>query len=422
MAGFYQHDTYEAVQPAQLHTVDRSEDITKSDRPSGSDMGEFSSWKAQTSSPPRGVRFHEDQKVWYNDYPSGYYYILWKHYSYTDNGPAAYISRSDVDAIQGEVQGRALAAMQANVLSMYRATTAQKQATTLFRNIVELRDIPRSIIQLRDTLLKLRALSEALKIPNHVLELIHSFKTTGLRIPKEYLSYQFGWRQTYSDLRDLLLAPERISKRVNFLIRRNGKATTYRSQRVISENYATTSGFSYSVYPSETVIGTSHSVSIEHVLKMVINTTFEFPDVDTPYFRSKEFYRQLGVVPSPIDLYNLVPWTWMIDWFTGFGKYLEVIQSINEDRELINWGLLSCISKGELSTTLSTKVQNADTTNGGTVFSYPVYSHTSRLMFHSHLRKDVSGLLNVKTTGDMSTLSSYQLSILGSILSGRLKF
>jgi hypothetical protein len=421
--GYTDGNSQTYVQPAQLGVPHVSHDVVKSDRLLGSEMGEFSMWKAQTFSPPRSVRFHENQRRWYNDSPSGYNYIFTKEYERTGHGPAAYIQRSDVDALRGEVQGKQLAVMQANVLGLYRRCSSQKRATTLFRNIVELKDLPRGILQLQESYRHLRELAFNLNIPANVLRRIHLLKTTSKDVPKEFLSYSFGWRQLYSDTMDLLLAPERISKRVNFLIRRNGKATTYRSQQKIAENYATTSGFTYYTFPDESVKGNDSNITIDHELKMVINATFEFPDVNVPTLRQKEFYRQMGVVPTPLDVYNLVPWSWLFDWFTGFGKYLEVIESINTDKELVNWGVLSCVSKGKLQTTFSGKVQNADTVGDGpTVFTYPVSGHTSVLEFKSHLRRDVSGMLNVRTTGDPSSLSTYQLSILGALLAGRLKF
>lgn len=414
--------TYEVNPQKSIPHV--SQDIVASDRLPGSDMGEFSMWKANAFSSPRSINFHEHERRFYAGYPSGgYWYIYTKDYRRSVNGSSAYITKTTVDALRGDVQGRQLAQMQANVLSLYRRTSSQKRATTLFRNTVELKDLPRSIIQLRDTALHLRYLAEIQKIPKTVLERIHSFRTTGYDIPKEFLSYSFGWRQLYSDIGDLLASPERIAKRVNFLLRRNGKATTYRSQLNVSENYATTSGFSYDALPSEGLNITSHSVSMDHALKMVINATFEFPDVNAPRLREKEFYRQLGVVPTPIDVYNLVPWTWLVDWFTGFGKYLEVIESINTDKELINWGVFTCKTTGSLSSTYASRVQNAESYGGEpTVFSYPVFGHTSILEFTSQLRRDVSGMLNVRTTGDPSTLTTYQQSILGALLVGRLKF
>jgi hypothetical protein len=420
--GSYSTSTLTYDQPDQKPLNNVSLDIVKSDRPKGSDMGEFSMWKVQPFSSPRTARRYNIVRRWYTG-SGGYWYDSRGSTEWATQGPAAYITPAVVDNLRISVQNGDLAALQDNVLNSFSRCSSQRRATTLFRNIVELRDLPRSILQLQDSLRHLRNLSESLNIPKSVLERIHSFKTTGFDIPKEYLSYSFGWRQTYSDMRDALLAPERISKRVNFLIRRNGKATTYRSATNLSQNYTTTSGFAYAVFPDELTNSLSHLVKLDRSLRMVINTTFEFPSVNTPTFRSKEFYRQLGVVPNPIDLYNLVPWTWLVDWFTGFGNYLEVIRSINEDRNLINWGVFTCSTQGELRSTYASKISNSETYGGGPTQTIKVsYGHTSVLSISSQLRRDVSGLLDVKTTGDTSKLSTYQLSILGSILAGKLKF
>jgi hypothetical protein len=158
---------------------------------------------------------------------------------------------------------------------------------------------------------------------------------------------------------------------------------------------------------------------------MVINATFEFPSVDTPNLRDKEFFRQIGVVPTPMDVYNLVPWTWLFDWFTGFGKYLEIIETINTDKNLINWGVLSCISKGELTTTY--RANGADNWSAyhdgnGPQYQKQVNTHTSHLEFHSHLRKDVATILNVNAAAKSESMTPFQLSILGALISSRLKF
>lgn len=417
------HGPSTTLRSAQPSIEDVSEDIVASDRPAGSDMGEFSKWKVQLFSPSRSNQYHDNQTRWYDDYPSGYLYKFRSGTHYTGNGPAAYITKSTVDALRGEVQGKQLQVMQKNVLGMYKGTNSQKRATTLFRSIAELKDLPRGILQLQKTLQDLRNLSDVLEIPKTILAKIHASKKVVKDIPQEFLSYSFGWSQIYRDCSDLLLAPERISKRINFLLRRNGKATTYRSQRSSSEAYMTTSGFTYDQFPSETVLGNDSNITIEHKLRMVISATFQFPEVDSPRLRNKEFYRQLGVVPTPMDLYNLVPWTWLFDWFTGFGNYLDIIEAINTDKNLINWGLLTCESDGALSTTYACKIQSSDSMGTQpTVFSYPVTGHTSVLKFSSQLRRDVSGLLDVNAIAERDTLTPFQSAILGSLLFGRVKF
>lgn len=406
--------------------INRIEDSTRRTRVAGSDIGELSIWKVDSSSPGRTVHTLETNDTQWPDTPSPYWYRTKIYRDLSVIGPSAVIYPSVVEQMRLDEWARTSAVMSNNVLSLFSGITAQKKVTTLYRNIVELKDLPRGIIQLGETLRHLRQLSDALKIPRSVLERIHSFRTTGFDIPKEYLSYQFGWRQTFSDVMNLLAAPERFSKRINFLIRRNGQPTTYRRQRVIADNGSTSLGFNYSTFYTEDVFPMSHEVIREHTIKMVVNTTFEFPGVDMPNFRKSEFIRQLGVVPSPTDLYNLVPWTWLVDWFTGLGNYVEVIDSINQDRELINWGLITCVSKGSLVSTLHSQAHNYQThAYGGTGVTEDIkipHNHQSTLSFLSMLRRDVSGMLNVNTTADPLTLSAYQQSILGSILLGSSKF
>jgi hypothetical protein len=404
--------------------TDIVKDTTAGQRPEGSDMGEFAMWRVQAHSSPRNMYNWSFQTRWYDDTPSGYQYYTREDVWHRQFGSAAIITQSSNEAICAEVQNKALALMQENVLGMYQACNSQRRATTLFRSIAELKDLPRAVLQLQQSILHLRALSETLEIPSTILRKIHLSKTVVKDIPKEYLSYSFGWSQTYKDIRDLMLAPERISKRINFLLRRNGKASTYRSQKSISVAGATTSGFSYEQFQPEYNVSVSSKIVTEHLLKMVINATFEFPSVDTPKLREKEYFRQIGVVPTPMDVYNLVPWTWLFDWFTGFGKYLEIIETINTDKNLINWGVLSCISKGELITTFkANQAQNWSATGtDGPRYVDNTTAHSSHLLFHSHLRKDVATVLNVNAAAESSSLTAFQLSILGALISSKLKF
>lgn len=414
------------TQIAQPSMIDRSSDITALDRPQGSTMGEFSSWKSRPWSSSRSAHRHDYIEGTYTDAQGRkYFYLDHTDYNYSMRGPSGYISRARVETLRNQIESRALAVMQANVLRLYKGCSAQKKATTLFRNAVELRDLPKSVLQLKETLINLRNWSVVHQVPQKLLEQLHSFKTNLRDIPKEYVSYAFGWRQTYSDLQDLLLSTERISKRINFLIRRNGKATTYRAQAKVPGAFATTSGFDYAMFNGESSPIIDSNVVYEHNLRMVINTTFEFPEVDTPTFRKKEFIRQLGVVPSPMDLYNLTPWTWLVDWFTGLGNYLETIERINTDRELINWGLLTCVTEGRLQTTMQTKMQTTEQYGapfGPILYYHRSNSHASILSFSHHLRRDVSDLYDVGTAGDTTTLSPYQLSILGALLAMRARF
>lgn len=313
-----------------------------------------------------------------------------------------------------------------NILGMLKGWSPNKRGYTLFRNIVELRDIPRSISSLKSSLEQLRTLYVSLAKSPSLREIIFNLGGAAKAVPNEYLSFHFGWKQLYKDITDLLEFPEKHSKRMNFLIARNGKPTTFRSKRSFTSGESGVSGFEYEAFDIEQNIVTTSRIMRESELRLVINATFDFPQISAPSFRRKEFFRRMGVIPTPTDLYNLVPWTWLLDWFSGLGNYIEVIDTINSDPTLINWGLITCETKGNLITSRYSRTRCTEniTFNGSTqvLESYKEYRHTSNLDFECQIRKDVSKALSVRQTSDPVSLSAFQKSILGALLAQRVDF
>lgn len=318
----------------------------------------------------------------------------------------------------------ALSKMQEHGVRLFARIRPQKRTYTLARNLVELRDVPRSILTLRDTLRKLHQVFLALETSGRTSRLLHSLKTVQSQVPKEYLSYWFGWRQTYSDVVGLMKSPAKIGKKIDFLIKRNAKTSTYRTSQTFVELDVPATGFTYET-------GFEDSFELSHLrkrtteLKMVVNAIFDFPPTDLPELQEREFYRQLGLNLTPLDLYNLIPWTWLLDWFTGFGNYLEVIEAINSDSSLINWGVYTAKVDVDLATQLTSKVVWSETrgVTSAPVVSYETHhhAHISTCHYTLHLRRDLSTILDVKATSAPETLSPWQLSILGAILANYTK-
>jgi hypothetical protein len=168
-------------------------------------------------------------------------------------------------------------------------------------------------------------------------------------------------------------------------------------------------------------------VEREIELKMVINTTFDFPTLNRPKFVHDKFMDKLGLIPRPTDLYNLVPWTWLVDWFSGAGNYIEIIDEINRDRSIINWGFLTGISTGRAISEHRSRTYNNRTYvdliwDRTSVDTYQPFAHTSVVDFTFQLRKSLATVMDVKTTADVGSLTPYQQSILGSLLSQRINF
>lgn len=308
-------------------------------------------------------------------------------------------------------------------VSMFKEWSPNKRTSTLYRNIVELRDLPRSVASLQATLLSLKSLSQSLRSEN-LRKIIFDLKRTSKHIPDEYLSFHFGWRQTYKDAMDLLFLPETMAKKYSFLIKRAGQPTTFRIKRNFTSALSgSLPAFDYDATSMEYSVSHETRLERETELRLVINANFDFPPFNPISFKSGNFLDRIGLVPRPTDLYNLVPWTWLVDWFTGLGSYVELIDNMAREQDnLINWGMITGRTTGRLITKRISKVDNTERTftNPGSsvsVITVP-YNHESVLHFECQIRKDASTALNVKTISG-GNLSLYQKSILGALLAQR---
>jgi hypothetical protein len=310
--------------------------------------------------------------------------------------------------------------------SMLKEWSPNKRTYTLFRNLVELRDVPRSIASLQESLKAFGKLYSSLSTNRTIRDAIFSLGPVLKQIPNEYLSYHFGWKQLYKDLMELLALPEAMSKKYSFLIRRAGKPTTFRStlKSFDSATVGNVPGFSYTG-GGALEYGNSESSRVQRTttLQLVINATFDFPEVNAVSFRSHSYLDRIGLVPRPTDIYNLIPWTWLVDWFTGLGNYVEIIDNMARDDTLVNWGFITAKTSGVLTTEFKSKTDNRsyvieDFVGTSTSISTTENRHSSALHFECQTRKDVATVLDVKTTCEPN-LSAYQKSILGAILAQR---
>jgi len=335
------------------------------------------------------------------------------------------LSNGTLNALRSSEITYAKALCQKHAISMLRGWSPFRRDYTLFRNLAELRDIPRSVLQLEKTLSDFRRLFVSLGTRPKLQRSVFDLKRTAKDLPNEYLSFHFGWKQTYKDLMDLLDAPGKIAKRYNFLILRNGKPTTFRVSRTFESAVADVSGFEYDIsgleygYPF-----TKSRLERKSEVRLVVNATFDFPPLNVPSFRFNDYLDRIGIRPRVTDVYNLVPWTWLVDWFTGLGNYIELIDDINHDPSLINWGLISCRTSGRLITDFTSKSNFTTSDNVFPTAPVPVTTvvynrHQSVLNYECQTRSDVATILDVKLTSVPSGLTAYQKSILGALLAQR---
>jgi len=208
-----------------------------------------------------------------------------------------------------------------------------------FYQIGELKDLPMMIRKTFATADFLRGLTRNSK--------------TGLqRVDKvsadTYLNNEFGYESIEQTFKSLAKLPEKVSKRFNYLLEKNSKVTSQRFKKAYkgpSQLSQLAPWWSYRV-PVQTyydVIDEIYDFDPEGEIRCVVNGIVDFPRLAVPKFSDSTYRDMIGLNPRLVDLYNLVPWTWLGDWFSGVSKYLNLVETVALDETLVNVGFITAL-------------------------------------------------------------------------------
>lgn len=423
----------------QFPVQNRIKDTSVRTRPLGSERGELEFFKSYINSPPRESIFRID--YWSRQSPGATPDATCKAaggtadfevgsnevWRTTYQPSAATLSESTFNSFRDQEVSFCDSISQKLLPNMLLNNLPFRRQYSLARNVAELKDLPRSIAQARQTMGDLKAVYNSLganpKLRSKVFDLSNKAASN---LPGEYLSYHFGWKQLHKDLADLTALPEKLSKKLNFLIQRSNKQTTFRKIQESVSGASGVSGFVYDTWDREW--NQIHSSRIERKSKttLVVNGVFDFPPINQVQLRTRFFADQVGLIPRFIDVYNIIPWTWLIDWFTGLGNYLELIEETNNDPTLVNWGMITTHTSGKLITDLeyinatqedfylnNVRVSPEAATNRTLL-------HTSVLSYECRTRRNVAGVPGMEVTSIPDSLTGYRASILGALLAQRI--
>jgi hypothetical protein len=381
-----------------------SNDATERTRPFGVEQGEFEKFRPRIYSTSRSHSWKTWETLVSLVNAGGYSEIFsderWRQSRCI--GPSGRITQATVDAYLNEERTSASLKLAEHGYALAADARPTRRSFNLLREIAELKDLPR----LLRTIVKSTA------------DLVSD---RGVDISDAFLSKEFGWDPTADAVLDLVNLPTKIAKRVNYLLSRRNKETTFRSRRHGVEATTGTGGFVYDPLDSETntSIGTSGVRFYE--LRCVTNCVVKFPEMEIPMLRDELRQELWGLRYRPADLYNLVPWTWLVDWFTGIGDYIDAIGAVDDDQSLINWGLITYSSETTVSTTYSGKLSHARSrrVNSGPIedMSYQTgFAHTSVLKLSYQKRTDLADTTEVKHSWAPTDLTAFQAAILGALL------
>jgi len=201
--------------------------------------------------------------------------------------------------------------------------------------LAELRDIPKMI---RQTMEFFRKLS-IIKTPfSRSRKTIGQFLTE-LSDPKglgsDYLNLNFGWVPFVKDLIKIYDLEKNMTKKLTYLKRNNGKTVRKRMTLLNtvtrSSSHSTGSGTTlrpiissycyalpFSVENDVTETTTSRRIWFEAKFVYYIPELAD-PKADLTSLK----YRLSGLTLDPEVIYNAVPWTWLLDYFTNTGSVIS---------------------------------------------------------------------------------------------------
>lgn len=296
---------------------------------------------------------------------------------------------------------------------------ANRRQFNLFYQLAELKDLPQLIKGTRDFL---HFLQTTAKDPLKGVQHADKAASGG------YLTWLFGYQSMLQAAEGLIKYPTKLAKKLNYLLEKNGTTAPVRTQLIFEEP-------NLQFYPVKDRIDSMLPVpyfdtseleiyDASHItLSCSVTQRINFPKVGTPFATAKTLANSIGITPRVVDLYSLVPWTWLVDWFTGLTSYLNMVEAVNGDFQLINVGfvVVKVVSdftiKGKL--TVSDAVFHEYEDGSDTTVEYV---NPRKIDIHQSFsgifekRYDIADLGDVKAMGLPGTLDDPQKSVVGALL------
>lgn len=145
----------------------------------------------------------------------------------------------------------------------------------------------------------------------------------------EYLNVEFGWKPVVAEVLNTIKAFEDSVKIYNQLVRDNGRkvrrrATVYRgeSKSLVTSNIVRCYPVAWNPRAPLNRQSTAETRLSTRVWTVGRGSYF-IPDIRTEAFKDRLKQEILGARPNLALLYELMPWSWMIDWVSNVGEVIQ---------------------------------------------------------------------------------------------------
>lgn len=249
------------------------------------------------------------------------------------------------------------------------------------------------------------------------------------RLGSEYLNVAFGWKPFVRDLQAMYRYMKEVNATIAKLREENGRGIrrhhVIRNDKDVSESkqvytypYANVYGGAPS-YPAGTTTFTRRTET--HVKEWFVGKfRYYIPNVDSWQWEAKARLALFGALPTPDLLWELLPWSWMIDWFSNVG---DVIKNHTLDHfgavENLTCKYSFIMRETTTKTTVSAAVNHGASSG---YYNWPECNHTFESVDETVEKCRMGGGDPYGINVSFPSLTTGQLAILGALGLSRSKF
>lgn len=332
------------LQPSRVVSIptysamDKFEEITPNSEGSRSDWKEFEHYKLSHTPNDLTFRHHldyggYDTTVWQGVLPAGSYHTYHGR-GFGDPGmplnglPGLYSKRADGGFVPPPADLSSVLA---------RATRSllpeMKSELSLINSVIELKDfasVPNTLRQIYN-------------LPDSIRKGYLTLRNVLRAGSNAYLQKKFAWDPLISDISSIYTALARYERRLNDLVSRAG------GRRV---KHFTVSLQEFKDYAEETItdlqcvpaigsdsFGTIYNKDYYHLYRRVIcepsrchveiQYNYNYTEYQRAHARVLGLLDALGVNLNPAIIWNAIPWSFVIDWVIGVGRWLDQFKVTN---------------------------------------------------------------------------------------------
>jgi len=158
-------------------------------------------------------------------------------------------------------------------------------------------------------------------------------KLHGTNPGSEYLNGIFGWLPLLNDIQDMYQTYRNLDKQLAQIYRDNGKGIHRRREikNTISTTAPTDASYNFPfgnwqnpgpTWPTGRSRYIEQVVNIERVW-FVGKFRYYIPDIGSSQWKARATRALFGLNPTPEVIWNLLPWSWLADWFANVGDLMS---------------------------------------------------------------------------------------------------